>query len=203
MTTSFYLRPTVRPRLSNTGVVLGLVLLALAQGCTWNHTVHTLNGASSALALTPRVQIESSNRWILPANTRLIVAGSAEPETLGLLARGLNQAFAQVALADVPAGSESLDIDLSALDGDALVYMDYAQKQPVRFWALGKRWRLPRPGLDFGRARLYIISLPYGRSVHSAQIVTRSALGRHVNNGQLEHAFERFARGLRPRLSAR
>lgn len=191
------------PSHSHAIAVVWLVVGLCSGGCTWNHTVQTLNDTTGALAISPRVQIESSNRWVLPVNTRLIVAGSAEPKTLALLARGLRSAFAQVAMADVPAGTKTADIDLGLLEGDALIYMDYAQKQPVRFWALGKRWRLPRPGLDFGRARLYLISLPYGHSVHSAQIVTRSALGRRVNDAQLEHAFERFAHQLRPALTFR
>jgi len=179
-----------------------IVTLALMMSaCTWNHTLTTLNNASGALAISPKIDIERSNRWVLPVNARLLVAGSAEPKILEQLVQGLSSRFAQVALAELQPGAAVADIELDTLKADALVFVHYAEKQPVRFWALGKRWRLPRPGLDFGRARIYMISLPFGHSVHSAQIVTRSALGRRVNSGQLERAFERFARDLRPVMS--
>ena len=179
--------------------VMALSCFGFIGGCTWERTQSQLGQAAAELGIRAKFEMHNASRWMLPTTTQIRVASVADDALMAPVLRGLRRHYPNTrALFELdPAvaivATEFVDLDLAAVDGDLLLFIDYARTQPIRFWVLGKRWRLPRPGRDSERALVYLIDLGQMRTIDVVELRTRSAAGRRLLPAHIEEAFRRYA----------
>ena len=189
--------------------LLGCLGTLLCAGCAVDATRGPLGDLGGELLLAPRFLLVESDplaaRWLLPLDTRFVLATEAEPALLDAAVRGLQSRFVNVQrLSLPPPGSEEASDytpaarvrEAAGSPADVLVFLHHGERlgrHSITVKVRGRSIPVPLPAIDRSRTQITLLDVARDRPLRTLRLHTRTALGRRLTPVVLEEAFRVLA----------